>query len=76
MAIGARTRDGWERVGRDHRDTTIRPNVEGAWMTKHDPHFYLQYGAPGTEYNVYATGTYAGESQLSPFTSAPYNPVS
>jgi len=45
-------------------------------MTKHDPHFYLQYGAPGTEYNVYATGTYAGESPLGPFTSAPYNPVS
>ncbi|MFZ6000207.1 MAG: family 43 glycosylhydrolase, partial [Bacteroidota bacterium] len=26
---------GWERFGRDHRDT-IRPFTEGAWMTKHN----------------------------------------
>jgi hypothetical protein len=67
---------GWERFGRDHRDTIIHPYVEGAWMTKHDGRYYLQYGAPGTEYNVYANGTYVGESPLGPFTYAPYNPVS
>lgn len=67
---------GWERFGRDHRDTIIHPYVEGAWMTKHDGHYYLQYGAPGTEYNVYANGTYVGESPLGPFTYASYNPVS
>ena len=27
-------------------------------MTKHGGRYYLQYGAPGTEYNVYANGTY------------------
>jgi xylan 1,4-beta-xylosidase len=67
---------GWERFGRDHRDTAIRPYVEGAWMTKHDGRYYLQYGAPGTEYNVYANGTYVGESPLGPFTYAPNSPVS
>ncbi|MEJ7810891.1 MAG: family 43 glycosylhydrolase [Gemmatimonadaceae bacterium] len=66
---------GWERFGRDHRDT-IAPYMEGAWMTKHGGRYYLQYGAPGTEYNVYATGTYVGDSPLGPFTYAPYNPVS
>ena len=66
---------GWERFGQDHRDT-IRPYVEGAWMTKHSGRYYLQYGAPGTEYNAYATGTYVGDSPLGPFTYAPYNPVS
>ena len=59
----------------DHRDTTITPFIEGAWMTKHGGHYYLQYGAPGTEYNVYADGTYVGDDPLGPFTYAPYNPV-
>ena len=66
---------GWERFGRDHRDTTITPFIEGAWMTKHDGRYYLQYGAPGTEYNVYSTGTYVADNPLGPFTYAPYNPV-
>lgn len=68
-------RYGWERFGRDHRDS-IRPYTEGAWMTKHGGRYYLQYAAPGTEYNVYANGTYVGDSPLGPFTYAPYNPVS
>jgi xylan 1,4-beta-xylosidase len=67
-------RHGWERFGQDHRDT-IRPYVEGAWMTKHRGKYYLQYAAPGTEYNVYANGTYVGDNPLGPFTYAPYNPV-
>ena len=66
---------GWERFGRDHRDT-IKPFTEGAWMTKHNKKYYLQYGAPGTEYNVYANGTYVGDHPLGPFTYAPYNPIS
>jgi xylan 1,4-beta-xylosidase len=66
---------GWERFGRDHRDSTVKPFMEGAWMTKHGGRYYLQYGAPGTEYNVYATGTYVSDDPLGPFTYAPYNPV-
>ena len=66
---------GWERFGRDHRDSSIAPFIEGAWMTKHAGRYYLQYGAPGTEYNVYATGTYVADDPLGPFTYAPYNPV-
>src|SRR5687768_11710501 len=66
---------GWERFGQDHRDTTIKPFMEGAWMTKHRGRYYLQYGAPGTEYNVYGNGVYVGDNPLGPFTYAPYNPV-
>ena len=66
---------GWERFGRDHRDT-IKPFIEGAWMTKHRGKYYLQYAAPGTEYNVYANGTYVGDGPLGPFTYAPNNPIS
>ena len=68
-------RHGWERFGWDHRDS-IRPYMEGAWMTKHGNRYYLQYAAPGTEYNVYANGTYLGDDPLGPFTYAAYNPVS
>ncbi len=66
---------GWERFGQDHRDSTIKPFIEGSWMTKHAGRYYLQYGAPGTEHNVYATGVYTADDPLGPFTYAPYNPV-
>ncbi len=68
-------RHGWERFGRNHRDT-LTPFIEGAWMTKHEGKYYLQYAAPGTEYNVYANGTYVGDHPLGPLTYAPYNPIS
>ncbi|NOS72158.1 MAG: family 43 glycosylhydrolase [Verrucomicrobia bacterium] len=66
---------GWERFGRDHRDS-IKPFMEGAWMTKHNGKYYLQYAAPGTEYNVYANGTYVGDNPLGPFKYALNNPIS
>ena len=66
---------GWERFGRDHRET-IKPFMEGAWVTKHREQYYLQYGAPGTEHNVYANGTYVSEKPLGPWTYQAHNPVS
>ena len=33
-------------------------------MTKTGSRYYLQYAAPGTEFNVYANGTYVGEKPL------------
>ena len=66
---------GWERFGYDHRDT-FKPYMEGAWMTKYKGKYYLQYGAPGTEYNVYANGTYISNQPLGPFEYANYNPIS
>ncbi|GAB3909690.1 family 43 glycosylhydrolase [Larkinella knui] len=65
---------GWERFGPNHSDP-IKPFTEGAWMTKYNGKYYLQYGAPGTEYNVYANGTYIGKDPLGPFEYAPYNPI-
>jgi hypothetical protein len=52
------------------------PFIEGAWMNKYNGKYYLQYGAPGTEYNVYSNGVYVGDDPLGPFTYANYNPVS
>ncbi len=46
-----------------------RPFIEGAWMTKHDGTYYLQYAGPGTEYNVYGDGVYESDSPLGPVPS-------
>src|SRR5206468_10844767 len=71
---------GWERFGQDHCACWMpgKPSasyMEGAWMTKHGGTYYLQYGGPGTEFNVYANGVYTSDKPLGPFTYAPYNPV-
>jgi len=73
-------RHGWERFGQDHCACLIpgKPSpsyVEGAWMTKVGRTYYLQYGAPGTEFNVYGNGVFTSDKPLGPFTYAPYNPV-
>jgi hypothetical protein len=67
---------GWERFGENHSDTVLGGYMEGPWMTKHNNKYYLQYAAPGTEFNVYADGVYVGDTPLGPFTYAPNNPIS
>lgn len=53
-----------------------RPYIEGAWMDKWNGRYYLQYAAPGTEYNTYADGVYISTHPLGPFTLAESNPFS
>lgn len=53
-----------------------RPFIEGAWMTKHNGLYYLQYAATGAEYNVYCDGCYVSEYPLGPFRLAKNNPYS
>ena len=55
---------------------TNRPYIEGAWMDKYNGRYYLQYAAPGTQYNTYSDGVYVGESPLGPFTLAENSPYS
>jgi hypothetical protein len=45
-------------------------------MVKHNDTYYLEYGAPGTQWNVYADGVYTSKSPFGPFEYAPYNPIS
>lgn len=66
---------GWERFGENHADTVLGGYIEGPWMTKHNGKYYLQYAAPGTEFNVYADGVYTADHPLGPYTYAPNNPV-
>ncbi len=67
---------GWERFGENHSDTVLGGYIEGPWMTKHNGKYYLQYAAPGTEFNVYGDGAYTSDSPLGPFKYMPNNPFS
>lgn len=66
---------GWERFGENHSDTVLKGYMEGAWLTKHNNKYYMQYAAPGTEFNVYGDGIYTSDSPLGPYKYAPNNPV-
>jgi len=53
-------RYGWQRFGEYYDNTFLDPFIEGSWMTKHNGKYYLQYGAPGTEFSGYADGVVVG----------------
>ena len=61
-------RYGWQRFGENMDNTFLDPFIEGATMTKHNGKYYLQYGAPGTEFSGYADGVVVGDNPLGPFT--------
>lgn len=67
---------GWERFGEYNDNTFLQPFTEGAFMTKHNGKYYLQYGAPGTEFSGYADGVYVGKQPLGPFEYQSHNPFS
>lgn len=66
---------GWERFGENHSNTELEGYIEGPWLTKHNGIYYMQYAAPGTEFNVYGDGVYTSKSPLGPYEYAPNNPV-
>lgn len=57
-------RFGWQRFGEHQDNTFLAPFLEGAWMTKYRGKYYLQYGAPGTEFSGYADGVSVGTEPL------------
>lgn len=67
---------GWERFGENHEGGDLDPFIEGAWMNKHEDMYYLQYAAPGTQWNVYGDGVYTSKNPLGPFTYQEYSPFS
>jgi len=73
--VADRTDHGWERFG-EHNDSQKPSWIEGAWMTKHNGKYYLQYACPGTEFKSYADGLYIADHPLGPFRLASDNPFS
>jgi len=60
-------RYGWHRFGEYMDNTFLDPFIEGAWMNKHNNKYYLQYGAPGTEFSGYADGVAVSNNSLKGF---------
>lgn len=60
-------RYGWQRFGEHMDNTFLDAFMEGAWITKYKNKYYLQYGAPGTEFSGYADGVAIGNSPLGHF---------
>lgn len=74
--IGHNEREyGWECRG-DRNELSEPSSNEGAAMSKYEGRYYLQYAAPGTEYDTYGDGVYVGDSPLGPFTHCPESPFS
>jgi hypothetical protein len=60
-------RYGWQRFGEYSDNTFLDAFLEGAWMTKHNNKYYLEYGAPGTEISGYADGVAVSDQPLGNF---------
>lgn len=67
---------GWERFGEHNDNTFLKPFMEGAWVNKHKGKYYLQYGAPGTEFSGYGDGVYVADQPMGPFRYQSHNPFS
>ncbi len=64
MHILKQWRYGWQRFGEHMDNTFLDPFMEGAWVTKHNGKYYIQYGAPGTEFSGYADGVAVANDPL------------
>lgn len=67
---------GWERFGEYNDNVFLQPFLEGAWVTKHNGLYYMQYGAPGTEFSGYADGVYVSKNPLEGYEYQAHNPFS
>lgn len=67
---------GWERFGEYNDNTFLQPFMEGAWVTKYNDKYYLQYGAPATEFSGYADGVFVSSDPLDRFEYQSHNPFS
>lgn len=65
---------GWEI--RPDNPLTRAPNIEGPWVNKYNNKYYLQYGAPGTQFDNYGDGVYVSDNPLGPYDYEPYSPFS
>lgn len=74
---------GWERFGckgvpidGEPEGTCKKPYIEGAYLTKINGKYYLQYAAPATEIATYGDGVFISDKPLGPYTFCPNSPFS
>ena len=58
---------GWHRAGQYTDDDALSPIIEGAWMTKHEDKYYLQWSTPGTAFTPSGNGVAISAHPLGPF---------
>lgn len=68
LLLPAREKIGWHRFGEYMDDTFLDGFMEGAFVTKHNNKYYLQWGGPGTESSGYSDGVAIGDNPLGPYT--------
>ncbi len=66
--------NGWEVAGDYHRWKAHSLWIEGAWMTKFNNKYYLQYASSGIQYTGSNQGVYVSDHPMGPFTLASHNP--
>ena len=66
---------GWERPGDKNEQDKPGWN-EGATMFKYNGRYYLQYAAPGTEFETYGDGVYVSDAPLGPYKHLDSSPMS
>lgn len=66
---------GFEVPGEENELTGKAPWIEGAWMTKYGGRYYLQYAAPGTQFNSYADPVLVGDGPMGPFHAPAWSPL-
>jgi len=67
---------GFEVPGDNNDRKSAGSYIEGSWMNKYRGKYFLQYAAPGTEYNSYADAVLIGSSPWGPFSAPAYSPLS
>ena len=73
--------NGWEERGDENSGDPLEPgqlaaSVEGSWVTFHNGWYYLQYAAPGTQYDSYGDGYFTSKHPLGPYTRSNNSPFS
>jgi hypothetical protein len=58
---------GWHRAGKYTDNDALGPIIEGAWMTKHEGKYYLQWSAPGAAFTPHINGVATSAHPLGPF---------
>jgi hypothetical protein len=67
---------GYEVNGDNNEKPELGTWIEGAWMTKHDGKYYLQYATPATPRKIYADAVLVGDSPMGPFRMPPWSLMS
>lgn len=74
VLISTHQENGWEVPGSYNEGAANRTWIDGAWMTRHNGKYYLQYATPGAFLKSLNDGVYVSDTPMGPFELAAHNP--